>query len=62
MEVEFIPSPGGKDVMLRIDVGHYDCTKQIVLTLLELHQLDWAIRKYLEKQPLRNLKQGGGHE
>lgn len=56
MKVEIIPSPTGKDVLLKMgDTG-------TALTLAELHQLDWAIRKYLEGQPRRNLKEGWGHE
>lgn len=66
MKAEVIPSPTGKDVMLKIDdVFSLPCTNgnhKMVMTLPELHELEWAIRKYLEGSPMRNLKEGGGHE
>ena len=63
MKVEIIPSPTGEDVMLKITDDRFDEeTHRIVMTHPELHELEWAIRKYLEGQPVRNLKEGGGHE
>lgn len=58
MKYDFYESPTGEDVVLRITNG--DEVHRIAFTRSELHQLDWAIRKYLEKQPLRVLKDATG--
>ena len=56
MKIEIIPSPTGEDVLLKMDDTGKAYTRQ------ELHELDWAIRKYLEEQPMRTLREGRGHE
>ena len=59
MKTEIIPSPGGKDVMLKITTVLGGIQKT-VMTRAELHQHDWAIRKYLEGQPFRVAKEATG--
>ena len=60
MKVEIIVSPTGEDVMLKLIHGSYKEVDRIVATRQELHQIDWAIRKHLEEQPSRNLKEATG--
>ena len=60
MKVELIDSPNDDDVMLKID-GLVE-PHRITFSRYQLHQVEWAIRKHLEGQPARNLKEGAGHE
>ena len=61
MKNEFTPSPTGQDVMLKITDDRFDEEiHRIVFTHPELHELEWAIRKYLEGQPSRNLREATG--
>ena len=61
MKTEIIPSPGGKDVLLKIALGRFNGElHKMVLTRPELHQLEWAIRKHLEMQPIKTAKKATG--
>lgn len=59
MEVKIIASPNEQDIMLKTSGTPLE-SATIITTLPELHQLDWAIRKYLEGRPARHLKGAAG--
>jgi len=60
MKIKLISSPSGEDILLKTSGSPLE-KAAIVTTPQGLHQLDWAIRNFLENQPFRVAKEATGH-